>query len=81
MIGSRNTLKAFLAALLEPKEVLEEAERSGDYTQRLAVLESLKSMPLGPIWDYYCLTQDVPLDLDFMADIRDYEQRELSQRV
>ena len=81
VIGSRNTLKAFLAALLEPKEVLEEAERLGDYTQRLALLESLKSMPLGPIWDYYCLTQDVPLDLDFMTKIRDYEQRELSQRV
>ena len=80
VIGSRNTLKAFLAALLEPKDALYEAERSGDYTQRLAILESLKSLPLGSIWDFYCLTQDVPLDLDFMMEIRGYEQRELSLR-
>ena len=81
VIGSRNTLKAFLAALLEPREILEAAERSGDYTQRLALLESLKSMVLGPVWDYYCLLQGVPLDFSFMSDIRAYEQREFSQRV
>ena len=81
VIGSRNTLKAFLAALLEPKDILEKAEQSGDYTQRLALLESLKSMPMGAIWDYYCLIKDVPPDLDYMADIRAYEQRELNQRI
>jgi L-rhamnose isomerase len=80
-IGSRNTLKAFLAALLEPENVLQEFEQSGDYTQRLALLEELKSMPFGAVWDYHCLMNDVPVGMDFMRVIREYEAHELSRRV
>jgi L-rhamnose isomerase len=80
-IGSRNTLKAFLAALLEPEDVLQEFEQSGDYTQRLALLEELKSMPFGAVWDYHCLMNDVPVGMDFMRVIREYEAHELSRRV
>ena len=46
-------LKALLAALLEPTEKLREFEQSGDYTGRLAMLEALKSLPLGAVWDFY----------------------------
>ena len=80
VIGTRNTLKAFLMALLEPADALKTAEESGDFTQRLSLLESLKSMPFGAVWDMFCLKQGVPIAADFMSAIWDYEERELSRR-
>ncbi|RYD41418.1 MAG: L-rhamnose isomerase, partial [Verrucomicrobiaceae bacterium] len=52
-IGTRNTLKALLMALLEPP-ALAAAEKMGDYTTRLALLEEIKSLPWGAVWDAYC---------------------------
>ena len=80
VIGARSVLQALLLALLEPFALLCAAERGGDYTQRLALLERLKSMPFGPVWDYYCLRQDVPVGNGFMAEIRAYEGEELAGR-
>ena len=37
VIGTRNTLKALLRAMLDPVEELREAELEGDYTTRLAL--------------------------------------------
>ncbi|MFW5942858.1 MAG: L-rhamnose isomerase [bacterium] len=79
-IGTRNALRALLLALLEPIEQMRELEVAGDYTQRLALLEALKGMPFGAVWDYYCLQQDVPPDVTFMDDIRAYEADVLARR-
>jgi L-rhamnose isomerase len=81
VIGTRNTLKALLMALLEPIDRLREMEAEGDYTGRLALLEELKSLPFGAVWDAYCLQQSVPVGEGFMQEIRSYEARELSRRV
>jgi L-rhamnose isomerase len=80
-IGARNALRALLMALLEPIEHLRELERAGDYTARLALLEDLKSMPFGAVWDYFCLRQGAPVGMRFIDEIKEYERRELSQRV
>jgi len=37
-------------------------------------------MPLGTVWDYYCLRAGVPLEQDWMVDIRRYESGVLSGR-
>lgn len=79
-IGTRATLRALLMALLEPMDQLRAAEQKGDYTTRLALLEELKGMPFGPIWDYYCLRQDVPVGVNYISEIRTYEQQVLAQR-
>ena len=76
VIGARNTLKALLAALLEPTEWLQQAERSGDNTARLALLEEQKLLPLGVVWDQYCVSQNVPTDGQWLEIVRAYEQRE-----
>ena len=55
VIGTRNMLKALLAALVEPTAQLRQYELNGDFTSRLAMLEELKTMPLAAVWDYYCL--------------------------
>jgi L-rhamnose isomerase len=79
-IGARNTLRALLMALLEPREMLRQYEIEGDFSSRLALLEELKSMPLSAVWDYYCLQKNVPIGMDFMSVIKDYEKNELSKR-
>jgi L-rhamnose isomerase len=79
-IGARNTLRALLVALLEPWEMLKALEIEGDFSSRLALQEELKSMPFSSVWDYYCERQNVPVGMDFMRVIKDYEKRELSER-
>ena len=81
VIGSQCTLKAMLFALLEPMEMLKQAEVQGDYTTRLAIFEEFKTMPFGPVWDYYCLKKGVPPAGKWMAEIKNYEKRVLSKRI
>ena len=75
VIGARATLRALLAALLEPQAHLRDLEQSGDYTARLALLEELKTLPIGAVWDHYCLTQSVPVGTRYIEAIRRYEQQ------
>ena len=79
-IGTRNALRALLMALLEPIEQLRTLEQSGDYTARLALLEELKGLPFGAVWDYHCLQQNVPVGTAYLDDIRSYEQSVLADR-
>jgi L-rhamnose isomerase len=79
-IGARNALRALLMALLEPIDQLRELERAGDYTVRLALLEELKSLPFGAVWDYYCAQQGAPVGMRFVDQVREYERVELSKR-
>jgi L-rhamnose isomerase len=81
LIGTRNTMRALLIALLEPIDQLRKLEVSGDYTKRLALLEELKGLPFGAVWDYFCLQQGVPVGISFMDEIRAYEEQELSKRT
>ncbi len=79
-IGARNALRALLMALLEPIEQMKAYEGNGDYTSRLALLEEIKALPFGAVWDYYCLTQNVPVGFTFMEEIKKYEREVLSKR-
>jgi len=80
VIGSRNALRALLMALLEPVAQLRQLEAAGDYTARLALLEELKGLPFGAVWDYYCLQKNVLVGLQFMDEIKAYEAQVLSKR-
>jgi len=80
VIGARSTLKALLMALLEPVDQLRQLEVDGNYTSRLALLEELKCMPFGAVWNFYCQQQSVPVGFDFMQEIKAYEKDVLSKR-
>jgi L-rhamnose isomerase len=80
VIGTRCMLKALLMAMLEPIEQLRQFESGGDFTSRLAMLEELKTLPFGAVWDYYCLQCDVPVGPDWLKETRAYEQEVLSKR-
>ncbi|MGE3311823.1 MAG: L-rhamnose isomerase [Limisphaerales bacterium] len=80
VIGSRNMLRALLAALLAPLARLREAEESGDYTARLALLEEAKLLPVGAVWDHYCETKGIPVAESWLNEVRAYEKDVLSRR-
>jgi L-rhamnose isomerase len=80
VIGTRAMQKALLAALLEPIDKLREMEAAGDYTARLAMLEALKSLPAGTVWNYFCHQQNVPSEANWLAEVRTYEREVLSKR-
>jgi L-rhamnose isomerase len=80
VIGTRCMLKALLIALLEPVEKLREMEMSGDFTSRLAMLEEMKTMPFGAIWDYYCTKKEVPPAQAWLDEVKAYEKDVLSKR-
>jgi L-rhamnose isomerase len=79
-IGVRSTLKALLMALVEPTAKLREAELHGDYTSRLAMLEEIKTLPFGAVWDYYCLQSGVPVGMQWLVEVKRYENEVLSLR-
>ena len=79
-IGTRNAIRALLMALLEPAAQLREMELMGDFTGRLALLEELKGLPFGAVWDYYCQQQNVPVGMAYLGEIRGYEKQVLAHR-
>lgn len=74
IIGTRCLLKGLLLASLQPIEILQKAELAGDYTTRLALLEELKTLPFGAVWDHYCLSSNVPVGTKWLDELRTYEQ-------
>ncbi len=80
VIGTRAMIKALLIALLEPTDKLRKMENEGDFTGRLALLEELKTMPFGAVWDYHCEKMGVPAGLAWLEEVRSYERDVLSKR-
>ncbi len=58
-IGARSARKALMLAMLRPIDELKKLEYDGNTTKRLALLEEVKMMPAGFVWDYFCETQGV----------------------
>jgi L-rhamnose isomerase len=80
VIGMRNMQKALLLAMLEPTEELKKLETEFDFTSRLALLEELKTMPFGAVWDYFCEINDVPVGDKWLEEVKNYEQEVLLKR-
>ena len=80
VVGTRNTQKALLKAMLEPTEELKQMELDFDFTSRLVYTEELKDFPYSDVWNYFCLQNDVPVGLDWLTNVRQYEEEVLSKR-
>jgi L-rhamnose isomerase len=80
-IGTRNALKALLIALLEPTARLRDAEDAGDFTTRMALMEEIKTLPWGAVWDEHCRRQNVPTGITWLAEIKQYEATVLAKRA
>lgn len=80
VIGTRNTQKALLKAMLEPIDELKAMELGFDFTSRLAYTEELKDYPYADVWNYFCEQNNVPVGLDWLAEVRQYEKDVLAKR-
>ena len=73
--------KALLYAKLEPIAELKKLEFEGDYTSRLTILETMKSMPFGAVWDMYCEKSGVPVGAAVLKEVKEYEKNVTSKRA
>lgn len=80
VVGARSAQKSLLYALLEPTAEIRKLESEGRLFERLALMEELKSMPFGDVWDYYCQQQGVPPAGRFIPEVIAYEKEVLSKR-
>ena len=80
VIGIRATRKAILYALLDPVEELQDLERKGKLASKLALMEEVKTMPFGVVWDELCASSKVPVGRDWMKAVENYEEQVLSRR-
>lgn len=80
VIGLRAAGKSILAALLEPTQLLEEAEAKGDFTTRLALTDEFKNLPVNAVWDMACLRAGVPVGTEWISRLKRYEADVQSKR-
>ena len=74
LIGTRATQKCLLQALLEPLDMMRQYEDKGQGFEKLALLEEMKSLPFGAVYDYFNLKNDVPVGEEFIAKVQQYEK-------
>ncbi len=79
-VGITSTLKALLKAYLEPTEYLKKLEVEGNYTERMFLIERLKTMNFGAVFDFFCHIFNKPVGLDALEKIKEYEKKVLLKR-
>jgi L-rhamnose isomerase len=80
VIGTRSAQLAFMYALLEPFNTLVRFEEEGNNFERLAILELMKTMPFGAVYDYFCMKNNIPVGQDYIDEIVKYEKDVLLKR-
>jgi L-rhamnose isomerase len=80
IVGTRSTQKCFMQAMLEPISELREFEANNQLFERLALLEEAKVMPWNAVWDYFCLTNNVPIGDSFIKEVQQYEKNITNNR-
>jgi len=81
VIGVRNMQKALLAALLTPHDYMRTLQRQQRFTELLMLQEEIKTYPLGDVWDYFCVINNVPAKATWFGEVQRYEDEVLSQRA
>ena len=80
LIGTRATQKCLLQALLEPLATLREYEDNGQGFERLALMEEMKSLPFGAVYDYFNLKNGVPVGEEFIGRVQEYDREVTGKR-
>ena len=80
VMGIRNMQKALLGAMLTPHEKLASCQNEGNFTEMFVLSEEVKSYPQGAVWDKFCELNNVPVRDGWYNEIKDYENKVLSER-
>ena len=78
--GFNSVQKALLNALCTPDKLLKELQDTNQLSRKMSVMEDLKLLPLGDVWDEYCIQCNVS-SKDIYNDIQKYEDEVLVKRV
>ena len=60
--------------------MLRQYEDKGQGFEKLALMEEMKSLPFGAVYDYFNLKNDVPVGEEFIAKIQQYEKEVTMKR-
>ena len=77
--GLRNVQKALLNALLTPHDKMKELQKDGKFTDLMVMQEDIKTAPFGDIWAEYLAREGI--QADYLAEIKEYEEKVLVKRV
>lgn len=80
VIGSRAAQRSMCRALLEPLTAIHNYEVSEQGFQKLAYLEEEKSLPWSAVYDEFCVRNNVPVGMDIVPEIEQYEREVTSLR-
>ncbi|MGI6356889.1 MAG: L-rhamnose isomerase [Lentisphaeria bacterium] len=80
VIGTRAAQKGLLCALLEPTDLLRELEAKGDGASKLALLEELKTYPVGAVWNMFCHQHQSPAGTAWINAMTDYDRTVIRTR-
>jgi L-rhamnose isomerase len=80
LVGTRAAQKCILSALLEPNKMLRDYEDNGKFFERLALLEEDKTLPMGAVYDYFNLKNNVPVGEEYISVVDQYEKEVTSKR-
>lgn len=80
VVGTRNALKGLLFALLQPNETLRTMQDHAEFTEKMVLMEEMKTLPFGDIWEYFCETQGVPATGTWFETVKEYEAEVLLKR-
>ena len=55
-------------------DLLSEYEDNKQFFARLGMMENLKTMPYGDVWNHYCMMEEVPSDGEWIDEVFKYEK-------
>ena len=81
VVGARNAQKALLHALLQPHKKIRDLQDAGQFTEKMVIMEEIKTLPFGTVWEEYCGRQGVPGTESWFETVKNYESNVLRRRV
>lgn len=79
-VGFRSWQKALLLALCTPGEEFKELQDEANWTELMVRQEALKMMPLGDVWEEYCV-QCGTTEEGWFDEVKRYETEVLAKRA
>jgi L-rhamnose isomerase len=74
VIGLRATAKAILNSLLDPTDLLNNAELEGNKSLRLFVNEEKNNLPFNDVWNYLLEKKNIKSGLNIAKELDEYEK-------
>ena len=79
-VGTRSMQKSLLNALLTPHVELAQMQDEARFSEKMVLMEQMKTMPFGAVWNEYCDRQGVPHEDEIYPVIAEFEKEILAER-